>query len=135
MKKTYYIFSVLFIIFFSGCRGDQQETLVGTWEQISHYETDSIKVFWEFYAGDALKIIIVNQDIENESDTLKYTYGIESTTFNVFPGVDNSTGFSALRDPLGEYWVDILKKDEFKATKQLDGSGNNAYARIELIKR
>ena len=135
MKKAFYILSVLIIVLFSGCRGDQQETLIGSWEQISHYEPTGTRVFWQFYAGDALNLYIVDADNQLIGDTIKYTYGIESSTFNIFPGINNEGSISDVRDPSGEYWVEIIKNDEFKATKQLDGNGNNAYSRVELIKR
>lgn len=135
MRKTYYILAVLLVIFFSGCREDKRDTLIGAWEQISHSEPDTIRVFWQFYAGDALQLYVLDQNNELVGDTINYAYGLESSTLSIFKGINDSIVLPIGKDPVGDYWIDVLKKDEFKATKRKDGNGYNVYVRIELIKR
>ena len=135
MKRIFYILSFSAIILFSSCRGDDQNKLVGVWEYISHYEPDSVKVYFQFYAGDALEIYKTSNS-QPAGDTLKLTYSIASSTFNIYNGLSESSGsIPGLHDPRGEYWVEVLKDDEFKATKQKDLNENSAYLRLEMIKR
>lgn len=130
-------FSVLFVAVVAACRGDQQSKLIGTWEQISFYdpEVNTTKTMWEFYAGDAVHIYKVNDDAT--VDSLKYTYNISGSTFEVFSGADDPEYLHAARDPRGSYWVDELKKSTFKITKRkhADGTTDAVYMRLEFVKR
>ena len=61
MRNISFIFSVLLVILFTSCRGNKQETLIGKWEQIPHYEPGDTRVFWQFYVGDALSLYVVDE--------------------------------------------------------------------------
>lgn len=137
MKKfSYFISILLFIVLLSGCRKDQQNKLVGYWEQIPFYNPDStpIKTYWQFYAGDAVTIFHINGD---ETDSLQYTFNISGSVLDIFSGIDDPTYSPNARDPRGQYWVDYLKGDQLKATKRKhpDGTTDAVYMRIELVKR
>jgi len=129
MRNLFYIVPVLFIVLLASCRGDEQNKLIGTWEYISHSEPDTTKLYWQFYAGDALNLYRVGPNNELIGDTISYTYSIESSSLNIY-SVSGSNG-----DLSGEYWVERLKGDEFKATKQKDANDLNVYERVELIRR
>ena len=133
MKKTFYILSLLVVIFFSSCHKSDQAALIGYWEQIPHTKPDSVQIFWQFYPGDALDLYeVIHGEVV---DTITFTYTIESSTLGVV--VNDMTEFSSrgLADQSGEYWVDVLKKDDFKATKSQDAEGSYVYNRIELIRK
>lgn len=137
MKKSYLIIPFLFfVILISSCRGDQQNKLIGNWEQIlfTDPETTTTKIYWQFYAGDALTIY---RDNGVDVDSLQYTYNVEGSIFDVFDGVDNPSYAPAARDARGQYWVDALSDGEFKATKRKhpDGTTDAVYMRVELVKR
>jgi hypothetical protein len=137
MKNYYTLFSLLFLVVLLGsCRGDEQNKLIGNWEQIPFTNPDSTptKIFWRFYAGDAVTIFRVSGEV---TDSLQYTYNISGQVFDVFPGIDDVQYLTAARDPRGQYWVDMLKDSQFKATKRKhpDGTTGAAFMRVELVKR
>jgi hypothetical protein len=142
MKKVLYI-AVVLIALLSSCKLGYKDRIIGEWEQVSYFEQDTIIIRWRFYAGDLLKIWMVNKQKGDEivhapqggKDTVVYTYNIESSTFNIFTAYDTVARFPELQDPRGEYWVDILNKSEFKLTKQKTIEELDAYRRIELLRR
>jgi hypothetical protein len=137
MKKNYLIIPFLFfVILMSSCRGDQHSKLIGNWEQIPFTDPDSTttSTYWQFYAGDAL---IIFKDNGTEVDSLQYTYNIDGSVFDVFSGADDPGYGYDTRDPRGQYWVDALSNEQFKATKRKhpDGTTDAVYVRIEMVKR
>lgn len=128
---------LFFVILFSGCRGDQQTKLIGNWEQIPPSDPDAIatKVYWQFYAGDAVTIFsYVGEEV---TDSLRYTYSIEGSVFDVYSGIDDPGYSPAVRDVRGQYWIDQLTNDQFKITKKQhpDGTTDAVYLRLEFVKR
>lgn len=142
--KTRHIYKILIltlVVFFTSCRGSQQSKLISIWEQMTFREPTDIKTYWQFYAGDLLEIYRLDHS-QTPADTLSiktYQYDIDGISFNIFspPGDDNTNYGTATGDPRGEYWVDELSSDSFKATriKHPDGSTEAAYLRLELVKR
>ena len=126
---------LLFVALIGGCRGDQQNKLIGNWEQIPFTKPDTVKIFWQFYAGDALiKYTVVN---DKKLDSIHYSYNIDGSTFDIFKGTDNPEYLPSAGDPRGQYWVDKLSDSNFKITKRKhpDGSTDAVYLRIEMVKR
>lgn len=140
MRKIFYILVVL-VTLLSSCKIGYKDKIIGEWEQVSFFEQDTMIIRWRFYAGDLLKIWMVNKSDGDKiidlgkKDTIVYTYNIESSTFNIFTGDGSNYFFPELQDPRGEYWVDILNNSEFKLTKQKTMNELDAYRRIELLRR
>ena len=140
MKNYYTLFSLLFlVVLLSNCRGDDQNKLIGNWEQIPFTDPNDpvatpTKIFWKFYAGDAVTIYRVTGEV---TDSLQYTYNISGQDFDIFSGIDDGQYLPAARDPRGQYWVDLLKDNQLKATKRKhpDGTTSAAFMRVELVKR
>jgi len=134
MKKIFGIVVLgIALIVVSGCRGSQQNKLIGAWKQVPYTKPDGSEIIWEFYAGDA--VVVSNFDTAGVFiDSVSYTYSIDRSTFNVFGDGDY---YQAQRDPRGEYWVDELGDSNFKITKRKhpDGSTDGVYLRLEFIKQ
>jgi hypothetical protein len=140
-QRIYKVLILILVVVFTSCRGSQQTKLISIWEQMTFREPTDIKTYWQFYAGDLLEIYQLDES-KTPADTLSiktYQYDIDGISFNIFPpdGEDNSNYGKATGDVRGEYWVDELSSDYFKATriKHPDGSTEAAYLRIELVKR
>lgn len=143
MKKTFFSIAILVIIItIIGCRGSQQNRLVGYWEQIpftdpEDEEKTTSKIYWQFYAGDEVLREIYSMD--TLTDTVLFRYNIDGSVLNIFASSEDQeesyTAGSGL--PMGEYWVDVLTNDNLKATrrKHPDGSEGAAFIRLELVKR
>ncbi|HAM98911.1 MAG TPA: hypothetical protein DCQ26_09915 [Marinilabiliales bacterium] len=137
MKRNLIIASaIITLAVVAGCRGSQQNKLIGIWEKIPFSEPTSQSTYWQFFAGEALWVFDLDTTI-SATDTLnliKYTYSIDGNIFEIFGEGDYGT---AAGDPRGEYWVDELNNDYFKVTKRKhpDGTTDAAYLRIELAKR
>ncbi len=129
------IIVLLFVVLFGSCRGDQQNKLIGSWEQIPFAEPDTNKIVWHFYAGDA--VVIYNVIREEKTDSIHYSYNIDGTIFDVFEGANNPKYLPSAGDPRGQYWVDELSDSNFKITKRKhpDGSTDGVYLRFEMVKR
>ncbi|MGD9992768.1 MAG: hypothetical protein AB7S69_05670 [Salinivirgaceae bacterium] len=140
-RRIYKVLILILVVFFTSCRGSQQTKLISIWEQMTFREPTEKKTYWQFYAGDLLEIYQLDES-KTPADTLSiktYQYDIDGISFNIFPpdGEDDSNYGIATGDVRGEYWVDELSSDYFKATriKHPDGSTEAAYLRIELVKR
>jgi len=136
MKNNLAIILVLSLLMaLVSCRGDQQNRLIGAWEQIPETEPDStFSIIWQFYAGDA---VVIYTNSGEKKDSLQYTYDISGSTFYLRSGVDDPEYIADIRDPRGQYWVDELSNEQFKITKRShpDGTTDAVYLRLELIKR
>lgn len=141
-RRIYKVLILTLVVFFTSCRGSQQSKLISVWEQITFREpTENSKTYWQFYDGDLLEIYQLDES-QTPVDTLNiktYQYDIDGISFHIFPpgGEDDSNYGAATGDVRGEYWVDELSSDYFKATriKHPDGSTEAAYLRLELVKR
>ena len=125
MKRNLIIASaIITLAVVAGCRGSQQNKLIGIWEKIPFSEPTSQSTYWQFFAGEALWVFDLDTTI-SATDTLNLI---------IFGEGDYGT---AAGDPRGEYWVDELNNDYFKVTKRKhpDGTTDAAYLRIELAKR
>ena len=135
MKKFFGILILIatVAVIISGCRGSQQNKLIGTWKQIPFTKPTGSETLWEFYAGDAL--VVSNYDTAGVfMDSISYTYSIDRSTFDVF---GDGTYLPGAGDPRGEFWVDELTDTNFKITKRKhpDGSTDGAYLRLEFVKQ
>jgi len=137
MKNYYIVIILLFTLALSACRGDQQNKLIGVWEQIPFTEPDSIHTYWQFFAGDALFIYTIDEAMKDTTKFLKFAYNVDGSTFTVLTGQDDPPYSSAAPDARGEYWVDELSNSNLKMTKRKhpDGTTDAVYMRIELVKR
>jgi hypothetical protein len=134
--------AILVLAFLFSCRGSQQNKLIGNWERVYFTEPTDVKIYWQFYAGDALDVYSNNPPTA-AGDTVKYTYSIDGNSFSIFKDGEYDAAAADIR---GTYWVDQLNDSYFKVTKiehPIDPSGNNwgdtvpvnPYLRIELVKR
>lgn len=137
MRNIYFILSIVLVILVSGCRGDDQNKLIGEWKYISHYEPGDTSIYWQFYAGDALTIYALDENRDIVGDTIKFTYSIEASVFNIYSGISGEGGNidADFGDPRGEYNVELLKDNDFHILKQKDDTDNYVYVRIELVKQ
>lgn len=128
--------SFLMVALLWSCRGDQQNKLIGRWEQISFYDPETVTEdkIWEFTAGEVLNIYSVVDEVI--VDSIQYNYDITGSEFQVV-SIDETGYAPAARDPRGTYWVDELTKSNFKITKRKhpDGTTEAVYMRLELVKR
>lgn len=139
MKKSiFFLFAIISVAMLFGCRGSQQNRLVGYWKQVpfTNPETTSQTYYWQFYAGSgAVRERYIDNVLE---DSVSYTYSIDGSVLSIFAATteQEEAYLPSSGEPLGEFWVDVLTNEKLKATrrKHSDGSEDAAFLRIEMVK-
>jgi hypothetical protein len=143
MKRLFYFSSIITLIFITACSKNLQDKMIGYWKQVPFYNPDSVEYinYWQFYAGGRLDIYKIYKN-DQATDTLFYTYEVNSKTLNVFGEGGYTPGAGDFR---GGYWIDVLNKKYFKITKREhpsdtsvykpDTVSSSPYLRIEFVKQ
>lgn len=135
MKNLFLVLVLAFTLPFIGCRSNDQEKLIGIWDEIpftnpaeSTHETE-----WIFYSGDRLEVQTTAIESSEDSTVYKYTYAIDGSKLRVFNEIKEDTIASGPHG--GEFWVQELGDEYMKITKEKSLSGDYAFERFEFVKQ